>query len=69
MINAEGLRVLETLKEAVQKTDDMVYAYVTDFDGKIFTHTFEKGFPKALVPSSKKTITQDSPLINWYLLF
>lgn len=49
VINLETLRVTDVLNKIVERTQHVSYAYVFDFDGKIFAHTFKKGFPQTLL--------------------
>jgi len=48
-INGDMLVAREKLQTIVQNDIALEYAYVTDFDGDVFTHTFEGGFPRALI--------------------
>lgn len=48
-INGNALHAREQLKTIVQLDKALEYAYITDFDGKLFVHTFEKGFPRFLL--------------------
>lgn len=48
-INRNALHATETLQNIVDKTRELSYAYVTDFEGRIFAHTFTEGFPKKLL--------------------
>jgi PAS domain S-box-containing protein len=49
LINGEVLPVRETLETLVGRIEELEFAYVTDFDGGLFAHTFEGGFPRALL--------------------
>jgi PAS domain-containing protein len=53
-INGDVLEVREKLQRIVQNDIALEYAYVTDFQGRIFAHTFEKGFPRALLNQHKE---------------
>lgn len=53
-INGDVLAAREKLQSIVQNDIALEYAYVTDFQGRIFTHTFEKGFPRALFYQHEK---------------
>ena len=55
-INGESLEVKENLKKIVENDLALDYAFVTDFQGRIFAHTFEKGFPKALLHQHNKNL-------------
>jgi signal transduction histidine kinase len=47
-LNADVLLVRETLRNIVQREKRVVYGYVINFEGNLFAHTFDSGFPKAL---------------------
>jgi signal transduction histidine kinase/CheY-like chemotaxis protein len=49
LIEGELIPVHEALHEAVARTPDLLFAYVIGFDGEIAAHTFEGGFPRALL--------------------
>jgi PAS domain S-box-containing protein len=49
LINGEVLSVRETLETLVGRIEEIEFAFVTDFNGAIFAHTFEGGFPRALL--------------------
>lgn len=49
MINWDVLYALECVRDTMNQMEDVEYIYVEDFDGRLFCHTFEGGFPKALV--------------------
>lgn len=46
-INGDKIHVQELLQRIV-KDDAIEYAYVTDMNGKLFTHSFTDGFPRFL---------------------
>jgi len=48
VINEEHLNTQELLKGIVSEEEALSYIYVTNFEGHVFTHTFEGGFPVAL---------------------
>ena len=47
-INGNVANVQQAIKNIVARNSDISYAYVVDFEGNIFTHSFNDGFPKAL---------------------
>ncbi len=48
VIDGNTVNVKEALHNAFEDGYDMNYAYVVDFEGKVFSHTFVGGFPRAL---------------------
>ena len=48
VINGEVVEATETAREMVERSQSIQYIYIIDFDGCLFAHTFEGGFPKAL---------------------
>jgi len=48
-INNNKLKASEQLKSIVKLDQALEYAYITGFDGKLFVHTFEQGFPRFLL--------------------
>ncbi len=51
----------EGLLDLQQRVKGLKYAYVVGFDGKIFTHTFDSGFPKALLDNHHQHVFESSP--------
>jgi len=49
VINGNTLHAREQLKHIIQIDKALEYAYITDFDGQLFVHTFEHGFPRYLL--------------------
>jgi PAS domain S-box-containing protein len=49
VIDGEVVAAREALQEIIQRTEDVEFAYVTGFDGEVFAHSFEDGFPRALL--------------------
>ena len=69
------------LEKIVNRTQEMEYAYVVDFDGRLFAHSFQRGFPKKLldnlnhvhkqeqtVDDHRKTLGRHDIAIKKYLL-
>jgi len=53
-IDANSVHVRELLKKITDDDRAIEYAYVTNFEGNIFAHTFVGGFPKYLAELTKK---------------
>ncbi|MCK5052297.1 MAG: PAS domain-containing protein [Candidatus Cloacimonetes bacterium] len=68
VINNEVLPTREILQKIVQRSNDIEFAYVVGFDGNLFTHSFEKGFPKNLVNEKHEIVAKDSPKLHRYLM-
>lgn len=49
-INGNSLHARERLTSIVQLDKALEYAYITDFNGELFVHTFDQGFPRYLLP-------------------
>jgi signal transduction histidine kinase/CheY-like chemotaxis protein len=49
VIENDIVPVHEALHEAIARTPDLLFVYVTGFDGRIVAHTFKGGFPRALL--------------------
>jgi PAS domain S-box-containing protein len=47
-INGDVILARDTLTNMVDKHNIIHYAYITDFEGRLFAHTFEKEFPPQL---------------------
>ncbi|MBT4045304.1 MAG: hypothetical protein HOF11_17525, partial [Rhodospirillaceae bacterium] len=47
-IDGEILQARDYLRRIVAKDTALSYIYVTSFDGRLFSHTFDDEFPKAL---------------------
>lgn len=65
VINFEVLDVTDIINKIVARSQDVKYIYVVGFDGNIFAHTFQKGFPKALLAVQHH---DEYPIINKYFL-
>lgn len=48
-LDTQKLQVRETLQVITQKDPRLEYAYVTNLDGELFTHSFTQGFPRVLM--------------------
>ena len=51
VIEEDAVSVREALMDVVERTGDVRYAFVTGFDGTVLAHTFDGGFPQALLDS------------------
>lgn len=64
-LSGDALHVRETLRNIVRAEDRVAYAYVVDFEGRLFAHSFDAGFPKALsqlkYPPGKNSLLLDTP--------
>jgi two-component system NtrC family sensor kinase len=56
MLAVDFLRLKNMVDEVKESSDDIVYVFVQDKDGRVLTHTFKSGFPVAL-----KTANQVPP--------
>lgn len=52
VIGGDVVPVHEALVDATTRSPDVLFAYVTGFEGEIVAHTFEGGFPRGLLPSA-----------------
>ena len=50
VFNNKVILVKEYLNDVVTRTEDLEFIYVVGFNNAIFTHTFEGGFPRELLP-------------------
>ena len=66
VIHGEVVAAREALQEILQRTEDVEFAYVTGFDGEVFAHSFEAGFPRALLPDEHELIRAEAPLLERY---
>lgn len=48
-INGERLHARERLRRIVSNDTALAYIFVTDFEGHLFAHTFDDGFPRDLI--------------------
>lgn len=58
-INNDVLAAKERLVNLVRREAVISYAYIVDFQGEIFTHTFKAGFPKAFADMSHDLRIED----------
>lgn len=54
VINGEVIEAREALRNMVERSQSIQYAYIIDFDGRLFAHSFEGGFPKALAAAPRQ---------------
>ncbi len=50
LLEGRKLEIRQMLRDVVEKEDWVAYLYLTDFDGRLAAHSFDKGFPQALLP-------------------
>jgi len=67
VIDGEIVAARQALLEIIQRTEDMEFAYVTGFDEEVFAHSFEEGFPRALLPDGHDLIRDDTPSLERYV--
>lgn len=48
VLKGDKLHARELLRRTVQSDTGVAFIYVSDFDGRLFTHTFDQGFPRAI---------------------
>jgi len=49
VINSNSLQALNQLNAIINKNEALDYAFVTNFNGDLFVHTFGQGFPRGLL--------------------
>ncbi len=54
------LRLKSLISEIMETTDDMLYAFIQDADGRVLTHTFSGGFPVQLKAANQALASQHS---------
>ena len=58
-ISGEKIRTQNILTNIVTQNKNVSYAYIVDFNGEIFTHTFSGAFPSAFRPVIDKISTEE----------
>ncbi len=53
VVEGRPLAARDRLRRLSSKDPVLVYLYLTDFDGGLFAHSFEQGFPRALLSTLK----------------
>jgi len=66
VIDGEVVAAREVLLETVQRTEGTEFAYIVGFDGNVFAHSFEDGFPRDLLPQKHYLIHADNPRLERY---
>ena len=61
------LPVREALLEKVRTSQLVEYVYILGLEKEIFTHSFEEGFPKALINENKDTLDIDTQILTGYM--
>ncbi|NOQ23653.1 MAG: PAS domain S-box protein [Candidatus Aegiribacteria sp.] len=64
VIDGEVIAAHSVLNNIVRRTDNVEFACIIGFDGEVFTHSFESGFPRALLPGEHDLIHPDSPRLD-----
>ncbi len=59
VINGETLEARDALRKIPEQSQSIQYAYIIDFGGRVFAHTFDDGFPKALTAK----LQQQNPVL------
>lgn len=57
-INGNASRVRQIIEAVVLKNKELEYAYVVDFEQRLFAHTFKEGFPQKLFNTATSTDEQ-----------
>ena len=60
VINSKPLNARKQLKNIIELDEAFEYAYVTDFNGDLFVHTFNQGFPRYLLEQINKVQNYDT---------
>ncbi len=68
VINNDVLSTKEAIDKIVNENNEIEYIYIFGFDGRIFTYTFEGGFPRSLAKATNDSIENNGVTINKYLL-
>ncbi|MDJ0652524.1 MAG: ATP-binding protein [Xanthomonadales bacterium] len=58
VIDGDVVESRRAVMRLVERSPSIAYAYITDFDGRIFTHSFNKGFPRELLPDNNQARTR-----------
>ena len=67
VINKNNISVKETLKRIVNLTEEIDFAFVVGFDNDIVAHTFDEGFPRALLPELYDSPGEGNPSVENYI--
>lgn len=62
-INGNVIRVREILNAVISKNGTLEYAFLTDFDNRVFAYTFNNGFPEKLLPLVDKQVPVNQEVI------
>ena len=49
VINQDTAHGYQVIKSIAEQTEEISYIYIVGFDGRVFAHTFQGGFPKDLI--------------------
>ncbi len=67
VINEEILPARDALQKIVQPAQGVSFAYITGFDGNIFAHSFEGGFPAGLAAKIRSEVNAKDIALDRYL--
>ncbi|MBU8913405.1 MAG: response regulator [Spirochaetales bacterium] len=67
VINGDIIDARVAVRKMVERSKSIRYAYIVDFEGRLFTHSFENGFPVALAAEPHQHIpSAASPVVDHY---
>ncbi len=64
VIDGEVIAAHSALNDIIRRTDNVEFACIFGFNGEMFTHSFDSGFPRALLPREHDLIRSDSPRLD-----
>ncbi len=59
-IDGNSLPVRRQLQRLVREDDVLAYIFLIDFEGRLFAHSFDSGFPRALLPRLREAAPGDT---------
>ncbi len=62
-INGEVVHTTHSLKQITKRNPLISYAYIVDFDGRLYAHTFNGGFPRNLLELARNRSKQETSII------
>ncbi len=66
VIDGEVLPSREALQDIISRTENIDFAYIIGFDGNVFAHSFEGGFPRTLAYEVHKISHSTAPALRRY---
>ena len=63
-IDGNRLPVRRQLQRLVAEDEALAYIFLTDFDGRLFAHSFDNGFPRALLTRLREAGDEDALLLH-----